>query len=99
VKTSRKWLAQPEREEERRTALGHRFQVSRPVGGGDFSAGFDGRLDIAGYDLYDTEQRVRPLVIPDLDVMVNGKPIRASFHILGASIELPGFGAVADLEL
>ncbi|HZI73034.1 MAG TPA: TonB-dependent receptor, partial [Gemmatimonadales bacterium] len=46
-------------EEDRRTALGGRFQVSRPVGGGDFSAGFDGRLDVAKYDLYDTEQRVR----------------------------------------
>jgi outer membrane receptor protein involved in Fe transport len=38
--------------------------VSRPVGGGDFSAGFDGRLDFAKYDLYRTEQRTR--VIPTL---------------------------------
>ena len=51
-------------EEDRRTAVGGRFQVSRPVGGGDFSAGFDGRLDFAKYDLYRTEQRTR--VIPTL---------------------------------
>jgi outer membrane receptor protein involved in Fe transport len=29
------------------------------VGGGDFSAGLDGRADFAKYDLYDTDQRVR----------------------------------------
>jgi outer membrane receptor protein involved in Fe transport len=46
-------------EEDRRTALGGRFQVSRPVGGGDFSAGFDGRADFATYDLYNTQQRNR----------------------------------------
>jgi outer membrane receptor protein involved in Fe transport len=46
-------------EEDRRTAIGGRFQVSRPVGGGDFSAGLDIRADFAGYDLYDTEQRNR----------------------------------------
>ncbi len=51
-------------EEDRRTAVGGRFQVSRPVGGGDFSAGFDGRLDFAKYDLYRTDQRTR--VIPTL---------------------------------
>jgi outer membrane receptor protein involved in Fe transport len=33
--------------------------VSRPVGGGDLSAGFDGRADFATYDLYDTQQRNR----------------------------------------
>jgi outer membrane receptor protein involved in Fe transport len=46
-------------EEDRRTALGGRFQVSRPIGGGDFSAGFDGRADFARYDLYRTQQRSR----------------------------------------
>jgi outer membrane receptor protein involved in Fe transport len=46
-------------EEDRRTALGARIQVSRPIGGGDLSAGLDGRADFAGYDLYDTEQRSR----------------------------------------
>jgi outer membrane receptor protein involved in Fe transport len=46
-------------EEDRRTALGGRFQVSHPIGGGDFSAGIDGRADVAKYDLYDTEQRIR----------------------------------------
>jgi hypothetical protein len=44
-------------EEDRRTALGGRFQISRPVGSGDLSAGFDGRADFARYDLYDTQQR------------------------------------------
>jgi TonB-dependent receptor-like protein len=46
-------------EEDRRTALGGRFQVSRPIGGGDFSGGFDGRVDFAKYDLYRTQQRSR----------------------------------------
>ena len=46
-------------EEDRRTALGARFQVSRPIGGGDFSAGLDGRADFARYDLYETQQRAR----------------------------------------
>jgi outer membrane receptor protein involved in Fe transport len=46
-------------EEDRRTALGGRFQVSHPIGGGDLSAGFDGRADFATYDLYQTQQRSR----------------------------------------
>ena len=47
-------------EQDRRTALGGRFQVSHPLGGGDLSAGLDGRADFSTYDLYETEQR-RPL--------------------------------------
>ena len=43
-------------EEDRRTAFGGRFQVSRPSVAGDFSAGFDGRVDFAAYDLYRTER-------------------------------------------
>jgi outer membrane receptor protein involved in Fe transport len=46
-------------EEDRRTALGGRFQVSRPLGGGDLSAGIDGRTDFDTYDLYRTEARTR----------------------------------------
>lgn len=46
-------------EQDRRTAVGGRLQISQPVGGGDFSAGFDGRADFARYDLYDTQQRSR----------------------------------------
>jgi outer membrane receptor protein involved in Fe transport len=46
-------------EEDRRTAFGGRFQISHPLGGGDFSAGLDGRADFAGYELYDTQQRNR----------------------------------------
>jgi outer membrane receptor protein involved in Fe transport len=46
-------------EEDRRTAAGGRFQLSRPMGGGDLSAGIDGRADFATYDLYGTEARER----------------------------------------
>ena len=46
-------------EEDRRTALGGRLQLSRPLGGGDLSAGIDGRADFATYDLYRTQQRIR----------------------------------------
>jgi outer membrane receptor protein involved in Fe transport len=44
---------------DRRTAVGGRFQVSHPAGGGDVSAGIDGRADFAKYDLYHTQQRNR----------------------------------------
>ena len=44
---------------DRRNALGSRFQVSHPLGGGDISAGFDGRADFATYDLYNTDRRHR----------------------------------------
>jgi outer membrane receptor protein involved in Fe transport len=46
-------------EEDRRTALGGRFQVSRPIGAGDLSAGIDGRADVDSYDLYATVARER----------------------------------------
>jgi outer membrane receptor protein involved in Fe transport len=46
-------------EEDRRTAVGGRFQVSRPLGAGDVSAGLDGRADFDTYDLYSTEARAR----------------------------------------
>jgi outer membrane receptor protein involved in Fe transport len=59
-------------EEDRRTAVGGRFQVSRPVGGGDFSAGFDGRLDFARYDLYRTQQRARLLQTTGFDARYLG---------------------------
>lgn len=48
-------------EEDRRTAVGGRLQVSRPLGGGDLSAGLDGRADFATYDLYRTQARERLL--------------------------------------
>ena len=44
-------------EEDRRTAVGGRFQVSRPIGAGDLSAGIDGRADFAAYDLFATADR------------------------------------------
>jgi len=59
-------------EEDRRTAVGMRFQVSRPVGGGDFSAGFDGRADFDNYDLYRTEQRDRELATKGYDARYLG---------------------------
>jgi hypothetical protein len=46
-------------EEDRRTAVGGRFQLSRPIGAGDLSAGFDARADFAGYDLFATAARER----------------------------------------
>lgn len=46
-------------EEDRRTALGGRFQISRSIGAGDLSAGFDGRADFDSYELYRTQQRNR----------------------------------------
>ncbi|HUR94000.1 MAG TPA: TonB-dependent receptor [Gemmatimonadales bacterium] len=46
-------------EEDRRTAVGGRVQVSRPVGAGDVSAGLDGRADFDVYDLFATENRAR----------------------------------------
>ncbi len=42
---------------DRRNAVGARFQLSHPLGGGDVSAGLDGRADFANYDLYNTFQR------------------------------------------
>jgi len=42
---------------DRRNAVGARLQVSHPLGGGDVSAGLDGRADFARYDLYNTFQR------------------------------------------
>jgi hypothetical protein len=46
-------------EEDRRTAVGGRVQLSRPIGAGDLSLGLDGRADYATYDLYDTDARGR----------------------------------------
>src|SRR4051812_31889307 len=54
-------------EEDNRTAFGARFQVSHPAGGGDFSAGFDGRVDFDTYDLHRTEQRARLLQTKGFD--------------------------------
>ena len=76
-------------EEDRRTALGGRFQVSRPVGGGDFSAGFDGRADFAKYDLYDTEQRSRITPSKQFDARYLGGGAFARWRTLvGAHVAL-----------
>jgi len=65
-------------EEDRRTAVGGRFQVSRPIGSGDLSAGFDGRADFASYDLYRTEQRarIRPTTAHDARYLGGGSFVR-----------------------
>jgi outer membrane receptor protein involved in Fe transport len=46
-------------EEDRRWAFGGRVQLTRALGSGDLSAGSDGRMDFAQYDLYRTEVRSR----------------------------------------
>ena len=59
-------------EEDRRTAVGGRFQVSRPIGAGDLSAGIDGRADIAAYDLFATVDRHRLNPTKDYDARYFG---------------------------
>jgi outer membrane receptor protein involved in Fe transport len=59
-------------EEDRRTAVGGRFQVSRPTGAGDLSAGIDGRADVAAYDLFATADRQRLNPAKDYDARYFG---------------------------
>jgi outer membrane receptor protein involved in Fe transport len=83
-------------EEDRRTALGGRFQVSRPVGAGDFSAGFDGRADFASYDLYRTQQRVRMLPTKGFDARYFGGGAFVRWRSLVGSHLAFDLGARAD---
>jgi TonB-dependent receptor-like protein len=69
-------------EQDRRTAFGARFQVSHPVGGGDFSAGFDGRADFDEYDLYRTEQRARLLQTKGFEARYLGGGVFARWRTL-----------------
>jgi TonB dependent receptor/TonB-dependent Receptor Plug Domain len=84
-------------EEDRRTAWGGRFQISRPIGGGDLSAGFDGRADFATYDLYLTEQRqrIRPTTAYDARYVGGGSFVRWR-TLLGSHVALD-LGARADV--
>ena len=59
-------------EEDRRTAVGGRIQVSKPIGGGDLSAGLDGRADVAAYDLFATADRTRLNPTKDYDARYFG---------------------------
>jgi outer membrane receptor protein involved in Fe transport len=81
---------------DRRTAVGGRFQVSRPVGGGDFSAGFDGRYDIAKYDLYHTQARNRLDPERGFDARYLGGGAFARWRTLVGSHVALDLGARAD---
>jgi TonB-dependent receptor-like protein len=83
-------------EEDRRTALGGRFQVSRPIGGGDFSAGFDGRADFAKYDLYRTQQRSRVSPTKGYDARYLGGGAFVRWRTLVGSHVALDLGARAD---
>jgi outer membrane receptor protein involved in Fe transport len=89
-------VLQQSEEQDRRTALGGRFQVSRPIGGGDLSAGVDGRADFAGYDLFDTEQqnRVSPSKLFDARYFSGGAFVRWR-TLVGTHVALD-LGARAD---
>jgi outer membrane receptor protein involved in Fe transport len=83
-------------EEDRRTALGGRFQVSRPIGGGDFSAGLDGRADFDRYDLYGTQQRTRVSPTKGYDARYFGGGAFVRWRtLLGSHVALD-LGARAD---
>jgi outer membrane receptor protein involved in Fe transport len=83
-------------ERDRRTAMGGRFQVSRPIGGGDLSAGVDGRADFAGYDLYQTQQRnrVSPTKLYEAEYFSGGTFLRWR-TLVGTRVALD-LGARAD---
>jgi len=83
-------------EEDRRTAVGGRFQMSRPIGAGDLSAGIDGRADFAAYDLYHTQARDRLEPTKDYDARYLGAGAFVRWRTLvGAHVALD-LGARAD---
>jgi outer membrane receptor protein involved in Fe transport len=83
-------------EEDRRTALGARFQVSHPIGGGDLSAGFDGRADFATYDLFETQQRNRVSATKGYDARYSGGGAFVRWRTLIGSHVALDLGARAD---
>jgi len=83
-------------EEDRRTALGGRFQVSRSIGGGDFSAGLDGRADFDRYDLYGTQQRTRVSATKGYDARYFGGGGFVRWRTLVGSHVALDLGARAD---
>jgi outer membrane receptor protein involved in Fe transport len=83
-------------EEDRRTAVGGRFQVSRTIGAGDLSAGFDGRLDFANYNLYATQARVRQSPSLAYDARYAGGGVFARWRMLVGTHVALDLGARAD---
>ena len=83
-------------EQDRRTAVGGRFQLSRPIGGGDLSAGLDGRADFAGYDLHQSQKRNRVSPTKQFDARYLGGGAFLRWRTLvGAHVALD-LGARAD---
>jgi outer membrane receptor protein involved in Fe transport len=83
-------------EEDRRTALGGRFQVSRPIGAGDLSAGIDGRADFAAYDLFATDDRNRLNPTKDYDARYLGGGAFVRWRTLVGTHLALDLGARAD---
>jgi outer membrane receptor protein involved in Fe transport len=83
-------------EEDRRTAVGGRFQVSRPMGAGDLSAGFDGRADFAAYDLFRTQNRDRLSPTKDSDARYFGGGAFVRWRTLVGTHVALDLGARAD---
>jgi outer membrane receptor protein involved in Fe transport len=83
-------------EEDRRTAVGARFQVSRPIGAGDLSAGFDARADFAAYDLFRTEDRDRVSPAKDYDARYFGGGAFVRWRTLVVTQVSLDLGARAD---
>ena len=83
-------------EEDRRTAVGGRFQVSRPIGAGDLSAGLDGRADFAAYDLFATEDRNRLDPTKDYDARYFGGGAFVRWRTLVGTHVALDLGARAD---
>ena len=83
-------------EEERRTAVGGRFQVSRPIGAGDLSAGIDGRADVAAYDLFATADRHRLNPVRDYDARYLGGGAFVRWRTLVGTHLALDLGARAD---
>jgi outer membrane receptor protein involved in Fe transport len=70
--------------------------VSRPIGGGDFSAGLDGRADFDRYDLYGTQQRNRVNTTKGYDARYFGGGAFVRWRtLLGSHVALD-LGARAD---
>jgi outer membrane receptor protein involved in Fe transport len=84
-------------ERDRRTALGGRFQLSRPIGGGDLSAGVDLRSDFATYDLYHTDARTRISPTKQYDARYLGGGAFLRWRTLVGSKVALDLGGRADL--
>jgi hypothetical protein len=82
---------------DRRTIVGGRVQMSRPLGSGDVSAGVDGRYDIDTYDLSRTEARELLLQTKGYDARYLGGGAFARWRsLLGSRVALD-LGLRSDL--